>query len=215
MNFEAEANKFLLFVRDDNSKKHECSPLFNFTPGQFKHLTKDPKYSIIPPLLKDFKGRQREMYDLMRMLHENNLVCLTGIKGMGKTAMLRNFCHHIKHRSKFTDGIVYIDCSDFKEIDDIKVDYDNVLFILDNVDDLVESQEEAFCKLIKNSLNKLQNTGIVVASRCRIEGLRNAEKAEIELIRLSEVESIRMLLDKCGRLIPETEMIELVKSAPD
>jgi Cdc6-like AAA superfamily ATPase len=196
VNFEAEANKFLLFVKEDKSKKHECNPLFNFTPGKFKHITKDPKYSIIPPLLKDFKGRQREMYDLMRMLHDNNLVCLKGIQGMGKSAMLRNFCHHIKHRSKFVDGIVYVDCSDFKEVDEIKINYSNVLFVLDNVDNLVETQEEAFCKLVKSSLNNLQNTGIVVSSRNQIEGLRNAEKAEIELIRLSEVESIRLLLDK-------------------
>ena len=66
VNYAAEANKFLLFTwENEKGKKHEWKPLFNFTPGQFTCLNKDPELSTIPAMMKEFKGRQREMYDIM------------------------------------------------------------------------------------------------------------------------------------------------------
>lgn len=114
VNFESEANKFVLVYSEyENGKKHECKPLINFTYGKFTNLTKEPELSVIPAAMKDLKGRQREMYDIILLLKDFRLLILQGISGMGKTSLLKNLCNHIKHRGIFRNGIVYINCKEF------------------------------------------------------------------------------------------------------
>jgi len=216
INFEAEANKFLLLTKQDDPKnKHECKPLFNFSPGKFKSLWKDPEYNIIPPIQKDFKGRQREMYDLMLLLSDHRFVCLHAIEGMGKTAMLKNFCHHMKHRSQFTDGIMFVDWNDIKSVNEITTFKGKILLVLDNIDNLILRNADEVCIFIKNLINTHEEVAILMASRLPLQGISYLQKATFELIRLSDSESLRFLLDKCPRVIASTEIAEIVKSVDD
>ena len=198
-NFEGESHKFLLFVKEEGKgKKHECNPLLNFTPGNFESLVKDPELDIVPSNIKDFRGRQREMYDVMRLLHDNKLVCLTGVEGMGKSAVLRKLCHHVKHRYKYKDGMLFIDCKDMRSVNDLTqeivhmlgvtptqdidsrnqlilktVRNKNILLILDNVDSLVDSDYTGFSTLIEKLHQTSDELRIITSSRIAVNGLES------------------------------------------
>lgn len=115
VNCAAEANKFILLTCDEGkNKEHSCKPLVNFQPGEFTELDQTSAVYNVPASVSNLKGRQREMYDLMRLLHQSKIVNLYGLPGMGKTCLLKNICNHAKHRNKFEDGIIFIDLDDAK-----------------------------------------------------------------------------------------------------
>ena len=108
IHYESESNKFLLFTNKNDQNRHECKPLYNFTPGKVQSLVREPDYSILPTSVSCLKGRQREIYDIMLELYQNKLVVVHSEKGMGKSSVIRNACQHIKHRMHYEDGIIFI-----------------------------------------------------------------------------------------------------------
>lgn len=92
----------------NKNNKHECKPLFNFTPGKVQSLIKEPEYSILPSRISELKGRQREIYDIIMKLNKNRLVVITGEKGIGKSSVMKNICHHMKYRNYYQNGIIFI-----------------------------------------------------------------------------------------------------------
>lgn len=146
---------FYFFKANNDKGKHECKPLFNFTPGKVENLVTQPEFSSVPSSLKNLKGRQREMYDIRLKLYHNKLLIVTGEKGIGKSAVLRNTCQNIKDRMHYKHGIVFIICKDMSTLDEFKeklqsnfskyasvknaLDSKKILLVLDNIDKLIDN----------------------------------------------------------------------------
>ncbi len=69
----------------------------------------NPKDTYLLSSLPDnddfFKGREKELSDIHRLLSENKKVCIYGEKGIGKTALALNY---VKTHRNFYDAVIYI-----------------------------------------------------------------------------------------------------------
>lgn len=72
------------------------------------HMTDEVAHikSCIPELTKVI-GREKELLKISENLEKTGRVCLTGIGGIGKTALLQEFCHYEKRVNKYKT-IVYL-----------------------------------------------------------------------------------------------------------
>ena len=85
-------------------------------------LPVSPDYGL--PKLGLFVGRQDYLLKMNRDFRENNVVILSGLSGIGKSALAGKFCHWHKSRGSFPGGIVWID---LRLGEEVKLDYETVL----------------------------------------------------------------------------------------
>ncbi|CAI2383628.1 unnamed protein product [Moneuplotes crassus] len=154
--YESESSKFILMTSNNGSKKkHECRTLINFTPGKVKNLDKEPEFSIIPSRVSTLKGRQREIYDIMLGLKESKMLCVHARQGMGKSAVIRNTCQHIKHRNYFKDGIIFLNCKEMKTTDSLIEEIEKYIDGSDDISSSVSGSLEDSQMTSTNNLSTL------------------------------------------------------------
>jgi len=64
---------------------------------------------ILPNKVTPFLFRNNDMLETLKSLHENNIVQVYGMPGLGKSSLLKNATCFLGERHIFPDGIVYID----------------------------------------------------------------------------------------------------------
>jgi transcriptional regulator with XRE-family HTH domain len=74
----------------------------------------EPRVAITspPPQLHDghrFIGHEALLHDLLRQLSSGRSFALTGLPGVGKTALLGKLLQHPQLRERFSDGIIWVD----------------------------------------------------------------------------------------------------------
>lgn len=62
----------------------------------------------LPPAERHFIGRTRELRELTKLLRAGGCVVLTGLGGVGKTALAKKVAHAM--RSRFVGGTVWVEC---------------------------------------------------------------------------------------------------------
>lgn len=109
---KTEASKFMLMTQDDlnpySGKVHKCKGFANFSKGSFCNMNEEPQFDYVPSNIEGFIDRQREMYEIIKLLNDNRVVSILGPPGIGKTSLARNLSNYIKDRKKFKDGIIYV-----------------------------------------------------------------------------------------------------------
>ncbi len=48
------------------------------------------------------------MFDVIRLLQEENIVQVFGMPGLGKSSLLKNVSNYIGERNLYPDGVLYI-----------------------------------------------------------------------------------------------------------
>lgn len=55
-----------------------------------------------------FISRNGDMFDVIRLLQEENIVQVFGMPGLGKSSLLKNVSNYIGERNLYIDGVLYI-----------------------------------------------------------------------------------------------------------
>ena len=80
--------------------------------GQFQCVTDHIGFKAIPAKLRDFKFRDKEMWDLIKLvMNGNKLVILLGLNGIGKSCLARNSLHYMTERKFCTGGVIHVQLS--------------------------------------------------------------------------------------------------------
>ena len=126
-----EANLFIKFTKEEEHTinnptntmpafKHTCYRHYGPGEGQFKNITDHVGYKAIPAKLSNFKFRDREMYELIKLVMSGNrLVILLGLAGVGKSCLARNALHYMSERKYFTGGVIFVQIATLKEIQSV------------------------------------------------------------------------------------------------
>jgi predicted ATP-dependent serine protease len=54
------------------------------------------------------------MFDVIKMLQENNIVQVFGLPGLGKSSLLMNVSNYIGERNFYREGVLYINFHQIK-----------------------------------------------------------------------------------------------------
>ena len=77
--------------------------------GSLNRLDDQSLLTFIPPKVCPFLFRNRDMFDVLKLLTINNIVQIFGLPGLGKSSLLKNVCCYLGERNLYKDGLVYID----------------------------------------------------------------------------------------------------------
>lgn len=65
---------------------------------------------------KEVKGRTKEMFHLMNSIYEQHrLIQVLGLRGIGKTSLIKGALNYIYERKQFAGGIIYINIKNIRE----------------------------------------------------------------------------------------------------
>lgn len=100
-----------------NIDNHVCQR-WQLGPGQFRNLSKVPKYSeTLPGHVHHFMGRQLLLQEIVEKVVQNKLVQLRGILGIGKSALLKELSIYVSERMVFNDGVIYMSIAQTDSLD--------------------------------------------------------------------------------------------------
>jgi MoxR-like ATPase len=71
-------------------------------------MNEEPLFDHTLSSIDGFVDRQREAYEIIKLLHDNRLVSILGPPGIGKTSIARYLANYLRDRKKFKDGIIYV-----------------------------------------------------------------------------------------------------------
>jgi hypothetical protein len=77
-------------------------------PGQMQYKGLVPKIMKLPRKVTPFISRNGDMFDVIRLLQEENIVQVFGMPGLGKSSILKNVSNYIGERNLYPDGVLYI-----------------------------------------------------------------------------------------------------------
>ena len=77
-------------------------------PGQLCYKGLTPKILKLPRKVTPFISRNGDMFDVIRLLEEENIVQVFGMPGLGKSSLLKNVSNFIGERNLYYDGVLYI-----------------------------------------------------------------------------------------------------------
>lgn len=105
-----EHNKYVLKCRH----KNKVCPVFDadLQLGKPKYVTPIPVFKNLPGKIDSFIGRSSECQKVVEALVDSRLVTLTGIAGIGKSAIVKEVCHYLFARRTMKDGILYFSLVD-------------------------------------------------------------------------------------------------------
>ena len=78
-------------------------------PGELKQINIESDLMILPLKVTPFVSRNQDMFDVLRLLANNNVVQIYGMPGLGKSSLLKNVTCFLGERDIYKDGVVYID----------------------------------------------------------------------------------------------------------
>jgi hypothetical protein len=156
--------------------------LQRFAPSHTETACSARPYSL-PPLVVPFVNRERELERIKNTLRKGGVAILTGLGGIGKTALASQVTHEMLDEPSFPDGVVWLDLRgvlDIVEIiNSISRSFDfpvaeilrpedlvpylsnkNALLVLDNADDVQQSS-------VSDILKARGKCAILITSRQR------------------------------------------------
>jgi type II secretory pathway predicted ATPase ExeA len=111
--FNGEEKKFKMLINHSNTGRH-CHKCTRFiskpsVDSRFIDFTPVPLFNVSPFLHECFLGRNREIYELIDLLHHNRFVVLKGMIGVGKSSLQKEIANKLGDRGMFEHGIIYMD----------------------------------------------------------------------------------------------------------
>lgn len=111
--FNGEEKKFKMLLNSTycGHGYHRCTRFLSKPSpnAQFIDLTPVPLFSIPKFTHECFLGRNKEIYEIIDLLHHNRFVMLKGMIGIGKSCLQKEIANKILDRGMFQQGIIYID----------------------------------------------------------------------------------------------------------
>ena len=111
----------------------------------------------LPQKVIPFVSRNQDMFDVLRLLTENNIIQIYGMPGLGKSSLLKNVTCFLGERDIYKDGVVYIDLMHVKTFTEviqilscyIKDEEDDNFQISFNQDDFTYESQRLKDKIMK------------------------------------------------------------------
>ena len=91
-----------------NKKNHKCTVFGPFLKGQVQNAENEPLFRLEISKVEDYLGRRKEMQEIISEIHENRLVTLKGIPGIGKTTLAKAIAYYLDERLTFKEGIILL-----------------------------------------------------------------------------------------------------------
>uniref|UniRef100_A0A7S2DM31 AAA+ ATPase domain-containing protein n=1 Tax=Haptolina brevifila TaxID=156173 RepID=A0A7S2DM31_9EUKA len=107
---QAESDKFLLLGRGN----HDSIPFPALATVDAWHPPPNPAarhQQTLPAVAECFVGRNVETYKVVTGVLDRRLVSVTGLPGVGKSAVAIRALNYLAQRGYFSDGVIYVDCS--------------------------------------------------------------------------------------------------------
>eukprot|EP00742_Colponemidia_sp_Colp-10_P009413 GILJ01010261.1.p1 GENE.GILJ01010261.1~~GILJ01010261.1.p1 ORF type:complete len:2314 (-),score=385.58 GILJ01010261.1:161-7102(-) len=116
----SEADKFLLLPEDHphNVAIFPDAPMRD--PLSQPELIDEPSENLtahLPTVIEDFLGRNVEIYSTVVEILQRRFVTITGVRGIGKTAVAIATAHYLAERRNFPDGVFFISLIDAKNLE--------------------------------------------------------------------------------------------------
>lgn len=76
-------------------------------------------FTTLPSSIEHFLGRDKECQRVVELLNDNKLVHITGISGIGKSAVAKETVQYMFKRNLTADGVIYlslVDCHNFESL---------------------------------------------------------------------------------------------------
>mmetsp|Transcript_10048 Transcript_10048/g.15308 ORF Transcript_10048/g.15308 Transcript_10048/m.15308 type:complete len:245 (+) Transcript_10048:4484-5218(+) len=77
--------------------------------GILKQVGIESKYLFLPNKVSPFVSRNLDMFEVLKLLTEKNIVQIYGLPGLGKSCLLKNVTCFLGERDIYRDGVIYID----------------------------------------------------------------------------------------------------------
>ena len=90
-------------------------------------MSNNPIFNILPTKVENFIGRSIEWQKLVELIHSNRLISVTGISGIGKSAIVKEVTHFLSKRDFTKDGTIYLSLVDCQTIDNM---FQRIVFLL-------------------------------------------------------------------------------------
>ncbi|CAI2377074.1 unnamed protein product [Moneuplotes crassus] len=99
--------EYLKFIHKKDHDSKQCSITIMFKEGEAKMINQEQKIGIPPAIVENFIGREIDSHEIISMINSNRLVCIEGIPGIGKSAIVKQICNILYERHTFRDGVLY------------------------------------------------------------------------------------------------------------
>jgi hypothetical protein len=111
--FNGEEKKFKMLINSTNAGRacHRCTRFISKPSpnSKFIDFTPVPLFYCPPFLHECFLGRNKEIYEVIDLLHNNRFVVLKGMIGIGKSSLQKEIANKLGDRGMFEHGIIYLD----------------------------------------------------------------------------------------------------------
>jgi hypothetical protein len=111
--FNGEEKKFKMLLNSTFCGQgfHKCTRFLSkpSPSAQFIDLTPVPLFTIPKFTHECFLGRNKEIYEIIDLLHHNRFVMLKGMIGIGKSCLQKEIANKVLDRGMFHHGIIYLD----------------------------------------------------------------------------------------------------------
>jgi len=222
--FIPEEKKFLLLPRGKLSFHQK--PLFRGVQRGVLTIeeVKRPETNL-PVRPKSFRGRSREMHEMINKLLVNRLVTVTGVGGIGKTTAAVEATRWFYLRGHFPHGIFVLNLREatkstriidllgscverqFAEIKDV-IEYlhsRHMLLVLDNVEGVLFQDQKGAQDLINGILRFAPNTKLLLTSQRPVGGVLHEPERVCRLNVMNKEDSARLFLATSKRSISKEE----------
>ena len=130
--------------------------------GQATDMSNNPIFNILPTKVENFIGRSHEWQKLVELIHSNRLVSVTGISGIGKSAIVKEVAHFLSKRDFTKDGTIYLSLVDCQTIDNM---FQRIVFLLRKsllAHDIIINKNENSGKLLSEYIRLIKDKEILI-----------------------------------------------------
>ena len=111
--FNGEERKFKMLLNSAfcGHGSHRCTRFLSKPSpnSKFIDFTPVPMFCLPKFTHECFLGRNKEIYEIMDLMHHNRFVMIKGMIGIGKSSIQKEIANKIMDRGMFQHGIIYID----------------------------------------------------------------------------------------------------------
>ena len=223
--FVPEEKKFVLIPRNRPSF-HQLSSWQNIPVGNLIVEGKRVIPTNLPVRSHSFRGRAKDIHQIIGQVLNNRLVTITGVGGIGKTTVSVEVARWFCLREHFPDGVFMIDLREstnsnrlldlmgtcfskqFSNMDELVKFISNLklLFLLDNMEDLLFSDESGVHDKINKILKFAPATKILVTSQRQIGGNLHEPERIHRMVEMNYLDSVRLFCANSKREVTKEEL---------
>ena len=223
-----EENKFVLLPR--NKPSFHQDPIWReLAPGSLSIDEQLKTPNNIPVRARCFLGRSRDIHGIVKCLSNNRLVTITGVGGIGKTAISIEVSRWFFLRNKFRDGIFVINAREssssnriidllgtsvgkqFTNVEDFVrfISSLQILVVIDNAEDLLYADETGTQTIINELLKYTSSLHILVTSQRQLGGNLHEAEHILRLRTMGSDDSIELFASTSKRELTNEEYSSL------